>query len=260
MDTATTPDPEHSHEPISTEALPGWALEPFRVFDRRLENESKYLHLALRGMSMVRHRSRILKVLGESEKQELEAADRDAEWIAREAKDGFRLLHAHAAVAVWGALEVLAEDFAVAWLANRDDAWSKSEVEKLKISLSQYHSLGVNERPQFVVRELQRALRADVRKGVGKLKAVLSVFDLAPPVGDNAKQALHELCQVRNAIVHCGGLADKKLVEECPWFEAEPDARIEISHDLYAWYFMAARRFSERVLNQGSHRARLPRL
>ena len=54
----------------------------------------------------------------------------------------------------------------------------------------------------------------------------------------------------RMAEFGCGGFADKKLVEECPWFEAEPGETIRISHHLYAWYHHSARRFSERVLNQ----------
>jgi hypothetical protein len=239
---------------MSIRDVPQWVLDPFYACHRRLADESGYLHMAMRGMQRLRHLPGLLATSEDAKSEELSAALRtathDADWASKEAEDGFPLLHAHAVVGVWSAMEVLCEDFAIAWVAHRDDAWSRPEVERLKIPLAQYCQLSPDEVPRFVVLELQRSLGGDLRKGVGKLKAILSVFGLAPPVGENVQLSLHELCQVRNAIVHTGGLADKRLTEECPWLHVQPNDRIRISHELYAWYYRAARCYEERVLNQ----------
>ena len=130
------------------------------------------------------------------------------------------------------------------------EAWDAPEVAKLKIPIARYQQLDENERPRLVISELSRSLSTDLRKGVGKLKSILAVFGLAPVVGPNVRRALHELCQVRNVIVHCGGVADEKLIKECPWLESKVGENFQVDHPVFGWYYGAARRYAERVSSQ----------
>ena len=182
----------------------------------------------------------------------IEDARRDAAWVRQESDSGFPLLHAHSVVSVWSAIEVLAEDFAIAWLRNVPAAWQVPEVAKLKIQVGRFHQLGESERAAFVVSELSRTFAPEVRRGVGQLKALLGVFNLWPAVGPNLQKALHELCQVRNVLVHFAGRADQKLVEECPWLGVAVGKEVAIPHALYVWYLTAARLLADRVHNQGT--------
>jgi hypothetical protein len=181
---------------------------------------------------------------------QLDGTKRDAAWVQTEAESEFPLLHAHSVVGLWSALEVLCEDFAITWLKNVPSAWSLPEVAKIKIPLSTYQQLSEDEKLRHVVSEISRSQGSEMRKGVGKLKALLQVFALSPAIGPNAQKALHELCQVRNVFVHCGGVADQKFKAECPWFNISPGQQVRINHGLYGWYYSAAKRYARRVSNQ----------
>jgi hypothetical protein len=218
----------------------------------------------MRGLAQLTAIPKILSILSREDSDEpshtqeeasetygsLDSYKKDAAWVTKEAQNGFPLLHAHSVVGLWSAIEVYCEDLAIAWLKNVPEAWSSPEVAKLKIPLGIYQTLSDNERTRFVIKELSRLLNADLRKGVGKLKALLSVFNLAPAVGPNVQRAIHELYQVRNVIVHTGSRADQKLLDECPWLGYSLGDVVGVRHNVYIWYYHAARRYAERLLNQ----------
>jgi hypothetical protein len=250
----------HNHSEPLFGAAPSWASKPFNVCRRRLADEDRYINIVMSGFFQLQQLPDLIETVDDDDIDEdtRQAVRADAAWISKEENDGFPVLHAHAVVGIWSAIEVLAEDFAIAWLRNRRIAWDKPEIAKLKIPLSQYNQLNDDERPRFVVLELGRMMGADLRRGVGKLTSLLSVFGLAPMIGPNTRLALHELCQIRNAVVHCGGLADKKLIEECPHLGFRSGQRIRINHKLYLWYHKAANCFAERVANQALLALKLP--
>ena len=201
----------HNHPEFDPAAVPEWIRPPFFVCDRRLQKEGMYLHLTMRGLAHLQVLPRLLEVLhevdadvdtqqGDTPAPKLEAAKQDADWVVKEARTGFPILHTHAVVGIWSALEVLCADFAIAWLRNLPEAWNAPEVGKLKIPIAKYQQFDERERPRLVISELSRSLGTDLRKGVGKLKSILAVFGLAPAVGPNVRRALHELCQVRNVL------------------------------------------------------------
>jgi len=249
-------EPEHEH--TDPAAIPKWVAPPFLVCESRLEAEARFVHLAIRGLDQLATLPKLLEILyagpdhheeGLDQAKRLGRAKADAELVKKEASTDFPLLHSHSIVAVWGILEVLAEDFAVTWLRNVPSAWQGADLTKIRVPLSTLQ-LTDDERSRFVLNELQRSTGADLRKGAGKLKSVLSPFDLAPPVGANIQRALHELCQVRNVIVHGAGRVDQKLLDECPWLEFVVGQTINIQHSIWGWYVRAATRYAERVFNQ----------
>lgn len=246
------------HDHVDPTSVPKWILPPFLVCEKRLSDESLYIHLAMQGLHQLRQMPSVLKVLhgGEQcgEDQELikrmDSAMQDAEWVEAEAASGFPLLHAHSVVGIWSAVEVMTEDFALVWLENVPSAWQVQEVAKIKLPISRLRQLGPLDQPAIVIAELTRSFTPEIRRGAGQLKALLGVFNLWPTIGPNLQKGLHELCQVRNVLVHCAGKADQKFVEDCSWFGVDVGTIIKIPHPLYAWYFHIARRFAERVLNQ----------
>ena len=222
----------------------------------------RFLHLTLRGLSHLRKLPELVEIFQSIDDEVVQErlsgglASRlgipkpDSEWLKKEAETGFPHLHAHTLVGLWSTLETLCEDSVVAWLTHLKEAWQTPEVVKLKVSLLVYHKLPEEERPRFVAKELSRSLNAGFGKGVGRFKEVLSVFSLSPAVGPNVQRALHELHQLRNVIVHCGSIADQRLLKECPWLEFAVGDRVRVSHDLHGWYYQAAKRYAERILNQ----------
>jgi hypothetical protein len=89
--------------------------------------------------------------------------------------------------------------------------------------------------------------------GIGRFELLLNVFALMPDVGPNLRCAIHETWQVRNNLVHSGGIADKRLSDACPWLGVEVGKTFVIPHIIYAWCRVGAERFAERVANKVVH-------
>ncbi len=243
-------------------SVPAWAVRPARQCLDKLDDETRFLHLTIRGLRHLQTVPRLLealRMLGNEIANERAAGPcspqvsgpaEDAAWVERELQADFPLLHSHAVVALWSALEVLCEDLAVAWLQNRPDAWKAPEIAKLRIALGEYEALSAPERSRYVVHELGRARQSAFKTGVGAFDPVLQPFALAPPVGAGLRRALHELHQVRNVVVHCGGRADQRLATECPWLALRLGDAVNVTHRLYGWYHGAAYRYAERIFNQ----------
>ncbi len=241
--------------------LPKWAKPPVINCLQRLRDESRFLHLSMRGLGQITLLPEIIKVLAEVDMEmddeesshvtkDIQYAERDADWVDQEISKGFPILHSHSVVGIWSTLEVFSEDMVVTWLENRPDAWEREEMKKLKVEVSIYRSLEGRQSTRFIIQELNRVHGAGLSSGVTKFTSLLSIFNLSPKVGDQVRKALHELCQIRNVIVHSGGKADQKLINECPWLGLEVGESLSIPHPVYAWYYAAAERFVERVFNQ----------
>jgi hypothetical protein len=253
----------HSHEHDETPLkFPEWVRPPLFQCFKRLEQEVKFLHLSMKGLGVLTHLPRLVEI-GKDIDEDLElghtgdkwasmivSATKDADWVKDEIGNGFQILHAHSVVALWSTLDVLSDDLAVCWLSNQESAWNDPQIRKMKVHVREYESLTPHERHRLIISELSRSLSIELKTGVGKLEPLLGIFGLAPSVGKNLRRALHEISQIRNVIVHCGCRVDKKLLSECPWFPWEVGQPIWIDHPLYGWYYQAAYRYAERVLNQ----------
>jgi hypothetical protein len=264
----------HDHPPEDLDAVvPSWVRPPFvRCFDR-LEDETRFMHLAWSGLEKLRSIPNVLKVLSELDvgdgqarrvtDKEIKRAEADAGWVEAEGKQGFPLLHSRCSVSVWSILEVFVEDVAGTWFLNRPEAWELEILEKVRMPVAVYERLQGEDKARHVVGEMYRHLGADLKTGIGHLSALLTLLDLAPDVGPNATKALHELCQVRNAIAHRGGRADRRLLDACPYLPWKIGEPIRISHALFGWYHLAADRYAYRVMNRvlerfGSEGCRCP--
>jgi hypothetical protein len=249
----------HNHQ-FSITDLPEWILSPFKSCFHRLNEEGLILHLSVHGLMQLTHLPDIIGFLSETEEgtspdsskrlaEKLQAAERDAEWVQKEALNGFPILHAHSTIALWSILHVTSEDLAIAWLEHTPEAWQIDEAQRIKVPIATYNALEGRDRVRFVVQELAHSRGSGHRSGASALDTVLNLFGLAPPIGQNLRQALHELHQVRNVLVHCGGVADHKLVQECPWLGLQQGETISVPHSLWAWYHLAAERYAERMMN-----------
>src|SRR5438128_2412286 len=112
-----------------------WALEPFRVCKQKLQEEDRYLHTALHGFSLIPSIPKVRKVLGLDDGGPAMCAT--VEWAAGVADAGYPLLFSHTVVGVWTAIEVLSEDFAIAWLRNKPEAWRVKGVSELDVRLGE---------------------------------------------------------------------------------------------------------------------------
>lgn len=240
---------------------PDWARSPYSQFRRRFEEEVRFFHLSISSLGQVARSLPLAEIAFELAKEEpdyvpakaekaIERSREEVRWATEEIDRGYPILHSHAVVALWSILEVLVEDLVVAWLANRREEWQKDEISKLRIDIGIYHTLTDDQRVRYLVDALARSLNVGLRSGIGRFDKLLSVFGLSPSVGPNVQRALHELCQVRNVIVHCACQADERFIRECPWLGLKVGDRVPLTHPVYGWYAEAVARYGERILNQ----------
>src|SRR5580693_9313129 len=125
---------DHDHPPEDLDKVfPQWVRPTFKQCFDRLEDETRFMHLAWSGLEKIRGMPSLLKALNQPPLTEIarssvtdeviKRAEADADWVEAEAKQGFPLLHSRCAVSVWSVLEVFVEDVAVTWFLNRADAW-----------------------------------------------------------------------------------------------------------------------------------------
>jgi hypothetical protein len=174
---------------------------------------------------------------------ELASLRRDVEVAREEYEYRFPLLHEHAVVAMWGLLEALVEDLVVAVLLEVPEALQREQMAVLHLTVGEAETLDRHERAWLILERLQASIKGN-RMGVGQFKDLLNVFGLAPSPTAETKRTLLEMQQLRHVIVHRNAVADRKLLQTCPWLVADEalttGQRVTITHEDYIRYWRAA--------------------
>lgn len=229
-------------QPPQQNQLPEWVATTFGEFLDKNERLTQVLRLSIGGIHMLRGRHQALKVLAEVDgkledvKEELLRAEKDKELAQREVENDFPLLHEQATIALWSSLEALVRSFLAKWLANVPAAWQSEAVKKLKVKLGDYEALEPQERCLWIVDLVDQEVSGPLRSGITRFESLLQPFGLAGPVDEGCQKALYELSQVRHALVHRSGIADKKFVDACPWVGAVPGSPLVVTHRMWRSY------------------------
>jgi hypothetical protein len=222
--------------------LPDWARKLFTEYFDHHEELDRLLYLATNGIALLRGRHKGLTVLAELDgkleerRESIEQAARDKELAQKEVDNGFPLLHEQAAIALWGSLEALVRSLVAAWLANKPEAWQVDAVRKLRVRLGDYEPLEPFERCLWVVDLLDHEIGGPLRWGVNRFECLLQPFGMSGSLEDEYQRTLHELSQVRHVLVHRRGIADKKLLDACPWLNVRLGDRVRVTHDMWHRY------------------------
>lgn len=231
-------DPHHTE----SKQLPDWVRTAFSEFLDKHERLEQVLRLSIGGIHMVRGRHQALKILAEVDgrledaKKEILRAEKDKELAQWEVEHDFPLLHEQATIVLWSSLEALIRSFLAKWLTHVPGAWQAEAVRKLKVKLGDYESLEPTERCLWIVDLVDQDVSGPLRTGVTRFESLLHPFGLSGAVDEKCQRTLYELSQVRHALVHRNGIADKKLVDACPWLGLTPGQSLLISHRMWRSY------------------------
>lgn len=184
------------------------------------------------------------------EKEILARAAYEGDLAQREIDNGFPLLHEQATVALWSSLEALVRSFSASWLANRPGAWQTEAIKKLRVNLGDYEALEPLDRCLWVVDLLDKEAKGPFQKGVGRFESLLHPFQLDGAVEVECRKTLLELSEVRHAIVHRSGHADRKLIEACPWLSLKPGERIKVSNEMWLRYDDAVTQYVVEIIRR----------
>lgn len=256
--------------------LPKWAAKLFTRFYTYLQQEKNLVELSAVGINglktvvplaeaLERLEAKVEEVLGdqeastmlEGEGPERTGADersavlrKRAELADSEIRGGFRLLHAHSLVGVWGAFEAMVEDLVIEWLVNVPSALERDAFAKVTVPVAEYERLSRADRMKAIVRELERKNASPYRAGVGQFEHVLEAVGLDGPVPKRARDRLFEYQQIRHVYVHRGGVADRRFTEACPRFNASVGKPIPIGQEEYLDYLLSVAFYGNVIANR----------
>lgn len=249
---------ENSHK---KPGAPKWATKPFRDFIHQTERLDQLLHLSMDGISMLRGVPKIVQALakadgksGEEVHDRLESAKKEAELAHREINDGFPLLHAQTTIALWSALETAIRLFLARWLQNYKQAMEVEAIQKLRVRIVEYERLEGEDRFFYILNRLEQELATPLKTGVKRFELLLEPFGLSGPVDEDVRRNLFELNQVRNVLVHRSGVADRRLVDSCPWLKLKVGEPVKVNHEMTDHYFQSALKYAtELIVRIGEH-------
>jgi hypothetical protein len=200
---------------------PAWAMPChwFAEYMLQVENLVKLTNYGVRGVINL---AEILEITmqGKQRKEEQEKALEDAKQLARladsEIASDFPLLHSHAIIGMWGALEAMIEDLAVSWIDHNPSVLSEPTIARIRVPLAEFQGMEQADRLRFLIAELQRDLRVDLKSGATKFESLLGAIGLNGPVDKRVRNVLFETQQLRNIFAHRGGVADRRFIANCP--------------------------------------------
>jgi hypothetical protein len=167
----------------------------------------------------------------------LASARSEADLAEREIASGFPLLHEQAIVSLWAWTESMVKSLLTAWLLNRPEAYSLAQIQRLRVSIGDYEPLDREERSFFIIELLDRELNAPLKQGCTRFESLLTPFGLSGPVQEKLARDMFELNQVRNLIVHRGGIVDRRFRANCPWLGLRLGDRFLVTQKNSAAYF-----------------------
>jgi hypothetical protein len=220
------------------DAIPRYAVVPLQRFLDSWKSDFRLLHLSMRGIHVLTGMPGIFETLIEGSDPEehaeltsnLTEAKKEAELAENECKTGFPLLHAHALVGMWAALEAAIEDMVVGILLNEPDVLKKEDFARVRVSLAEFETRDKEERMRFLIAELGRNLGR--KNGVDAFEGLLQYLDLSGDVEDEDRKMIWQTHHLRNVLVHRASRADRRLVEACPWLRLRVNECVTISHEM----------------------------
>ena len=152
-------------------------------------------------------------------------------------------------------LEALVSDVATALLIAEPEIFEHEVFQKIRAPVVAYERLSSAERTAFLIREVQRSVGADLKRGLGRFEALLNAVALGGGVDKDISDCMFELSQTRNLIAHKASVADAQFISACPHLGLSTGERLFIDHARYEWYLDGAFSYVATLLNRARSRA-----
>jgi hypothetical protein len=228
----------------TSKGAPEWALSPFRECVSRLTDLGDIIEITTRGISTIRGIPRIQRILSDIEKdsedssdEEIERAERLADLAEKEVKSDFRLTHSHGLVSIWSNLENTFKDFIANWLKNSPDIFNNDLIKSLEVEVGLYESLDEEEKYLYLADLYEKETLARRSNGVNRFENILDPIGLSGPVPEKIKKNIYTMQQIRHCIVHRASIADKKLLDDCPYLDVDIGEKIPVSRSSFKYMF-----------------------
>lgn len=236
---------------------PDWAAPCFRFMDYLVQVD-ELISLTNEGVSHLTKIPRILELShtalnSAKDKKEVESqkkAKKRAQLAKSEIEKDFPLLHSHAVMGMWGALEAMVEDLAISWIEHNQSVLDEPKIAKIRVPLVEFQLMDQQDRLRFVVSELQRDLGTDLKSGATKFESFLNVLGLGGPVDKRLRDIIFETQSLRNIFAHRGGIADRRFITGCPQFQYKVGDTVTVNSDHFNRIFYGLLMYATVIVNR----------
>ena len=236
------------------EPIPKWAKQPFDTFINDVEDLQSHYRLCVAGLYALRAIPGIVRTqintpdpTDPENQRRLRNSQNTADAASRQIDTDFPQLRHWITVALWSHLESAIAACIDAWFVYKIPLTDKM-FEKLKISVSAWESKDNEEKSRWLLMELTRNVSSDLKPGVGRFESILHAIGLEGSVRDGLRRSVLELSEVRNLLVHRGGVIDERFADRCVTFKSMVGQRIHITEPMLDSYFASAIQYAAVVL------------
>ncbi len=180
----------------------------------------------------------------------IQEAKRRASYAKRESQAGFPIVHAHALLGLWGALECFIEDSFLATLESETSILAEDPFRKIRLPVSMLLLGSEHERFRAILGEVSRATDADLALGVSRFERLLRMVHADGPVPSRVRDSIFQTQQIRNVWAHRGGYADARFVERCPHLGFSPGQRIDLDPRRFLHYMHGFHMYGLVIMNR----------
>jgi hypothetical protein len=249
-------------------------MRPFAAFIHRTKETDKLLETLDAGTHLLAQGPRVLRAL-----RELDAEEGRAPVSPEQAKQFLRLsahakevlrtksagLFSMALTQLWSQLEVLVEDFVVGRVQERPELVGAADM-RVRVRLAEWLGLDDNQRCKQAVRATIKNGPIGSLSGAQRLEAMLALAGLPGRLPSSLGRKLTELHQLRNVLVHRGGVIDEHFKRSCPWTRQREGQALAVTMRRFTSYadavqlyvLLILRRLAAEMSPRASGKPRLP--
>jgi hypothetical protein len=239
-----------SQEDTKSDRLPEWARQVEGRFRERNTELVYFVDLTWRGYSMVANYPDLITVIwkGEPPAEEDQADLKESRKLAAASKKqltaGMPLLHGLAVAWVWTSLETFVEEMAVELLRNRPEVANRDGLRDLKLPLSAAVSGDPEQLARAIYEELELKRGLAFKSGLTRFEGMFSALGVGGAVAEGVGKLVWELGQVRNVILHRGGVVDEQFASACPWTGMVSGQQLVVTRNRCLEYVLATTHYS----------------
>jgi hypothetical protein len=171
----------------------------------------------------------------------------DFGFAEKEAATGFNTLFSHAAVGTWGAIETSVENTLLNHIRKVPDVESVIRANAPALKDKDLRRGLERGAPEILLKRWEGSL-PDTLTTMGRQLLMLQAFGLHIALNSTDEQLLSELAELRNVILHRGGIVDHRFKAKCPWQSDMIGDRVHVSYELMGRYFEGAGQFAVKLI------------
>lgn len=161
-----------------------------------------------------------------------------------EVEDDVPYIHGFATIRLASILETMVSDVCLQLLMDDASVLAGEQIRKLRGPIADFLRASEFERGEYLLELLSQETKAKLRPGAGRFEPLLQAVGLGGEVTPDGARLLVELTEVRNVLVHRRGLADKRLVDRCPWLNLQAGEATKVTGWMFARYMSAAKYYT----------------